>query len=317
MCERILSGGQKGYDSVIPDREELEASQEALKSIRHDKHALKEANRELTKEISQLIEQIVGAQQDLQESLRELASFGDDSPYMPSQTVTHFPTQPQEPVEAKSHQIALSHLETRIAEIESYQRDNTTISGFVLEELTGSNAIVSLNIEKIATELSLDPMAFVQALQGGVLREKSFKITFEWSPTWIITQVKISLASENFQDIVELGVSENSPSFILREISHRVICFAKRFSDIHGLTESKQVVLRPKTNTFDKFVEFGLAALPSIVIRLHIPLEYPQQSVKIIYARDDDGTLIEAVEELKSKKFASIFDALDAISCLL
>jgi hypothetical protein len=320
MCERILSGGQLGYEAVVPDRDQLEASQSALKAIRQDKYALKEANEEMVKEIGLLVEQILGAQQDLQETLKELARFGDDSPYMPSHAVSHFSAQQVTTTTAttdeKAVQQAFAHLEMRISEIEARQRQTNEISGFCLDELTDSNATVSLNLDKIVEATKgLNGNDFLQALCAG--SDKAIRIVFEWDSSWNLTNVNLSISPEYLTEIIQVGLEDNSPSFILRETSRRILCFAQRFADISSLLESKEVHLRSQS-AFSRNVDFGLSAVPSVTIRLNIPSEYPYQAVKFSHAIDQDGVFIEATKSLNStKRFASIFDALDAVSALL
>jgi hypothetical protein len=317
ICERVLAAGQHGYESMVPERDQVEGAQEALKTIRQEKQALREENMAMTREIGALIEQIVGAQSDLHETLKELASFGDDSPYMPSQAVSHFPPAAGED---KQFQVALSQLESRITEIEEHQNITSLISGFRLEDFTGASATFTLDL-KTCAESALNEneiQGFIHALQSNdpSSMDEHFRLTLHWTLDCVLTQVTLSMAAHSFQDILETGMEDNSPSFIMREVSHRVSCFSHRYADILKVNQSDRVTLKSSTTGFERLLDFSVSDLPNITIRLNVPLQYPSQSVRFVHVVAADGTIIESTD-LKTRRFTSLEEGLDAVLAAL
>lgn len=317
MCERLLVGGQLGYGAVVPELELIEESQEALKTIRQEKQALRQENAAMTKEIGALLEQIIGSQQDLQDTIKELSSFGEDSPYIPTQSISHF-SQPEEAQQQPHLLLALERLESRIAEAEEHQKATSIVSGFQLTNFSNNGASFSFDIAAHCSALL--PSVTASAISS-ITQSSSLTLNMQWNEACHLTEVNISPLpfAAICSDVLEAGREDNSPSFILREVSHRILCFFKRHSHLEAYTRQGTFGLSsktPSTSTGTTF-EFNRVDEPLLVIRLSIPMEYPSSNIRINNVmHSNDGTVTASCAALKTKRFASIDAALEAASLM-
>lgn len=316
-----MLGGQGTYESVMPDDAKIAEVQETLMAMRNEKQVVRETNRALTEEISELVQRIVGVQRDLQQSLKELASFGEDSPYMPSQTSSHFAhaqtlqTEQAIAPEERHLQLTLERVEARIAEIEEFVAAACTISGFSIVSVHNQSVKLRLEIEKLVAQ-HLSPAAlpeFFNALLGGPESQAPLELALEWSVSCQLTRVVVSRQEELFEDVISEGFSTNSPSFILREVPHRMICLAKRFDDFFQLVQADKVQLM-STSVFESPATFSLLRASDIVVRLFVPTEYPSHAVRIQSITRLDGSTVEACSTIDKKiKFTSLTAVFDEI----
>lgn len=313
---------------MIPQQEDIEDAQEKLKAIRQDKNSLREENAAMTREIGALIEQIEGCQHDLQETLRELASFGDNSPYAPNQAASNSlaansaaSAASEEDLE-KTIKIALLKLESRIHEIEEHQRTSQEASGFQLTYFSDKDATFEIDWERIVKMSLSDPETQIPAfLQSCGLKTdpeslNRFWVKLTWTTSCELIGIEVPIFENEMRDIFESAIEDNSPSFALREISRRLYCLVQRYSDLNEFT-----VMRPKgslmTSPFEISLDFALSDAPDYVIGLTIPLEYPSSCIKIAYVVDPTGVVLYSPEGNRSERFDSIVTAFDKAATFL
>lgn len=314
VCERVLAGGQDGYDTIVPAPEDMEQSQSNLKSLRQDKRALKDANTALTREIGSLVEKILGCQHDLQETLQEIASFGEDSPYAPAQAVSHF--QNAAPVsqedEEKTLRLAISKLETRVNEIDEYATATYNVHGFYLDDFSGQHATFAIDLERIAHDYlsDADAAAFINYCTQDASDAKDFSLKLSWTLQCELFSVEVPFMTESFEDIIDAAIDDNSPSFCLREASRRIHCFVKRFKDIQELTRTNKLVSL-LSSPFDSVVGFSISGAPNCVVGISVPSEYPHLGAKLLHITPSSGNPLDC-SSFRTVRFDSIATAIQA-----
>lgn len=294
----------------------MEQSQENLKALREDKRALREANAVLTREIGELIERILGSQHNLQETLQELASFGEDSPYVPAQAVSHFqaPTASEEEDE-KTLKLAISKLESRVSEIEEYQTATTQVHGFYLEDYSAHHATFTFDLERIASEYLKTPEAVQEFLSQCSQSSEPlpFQVKLNWTLGWELLSAETPYLTESFEDIFDLAVEDNSPSFCLREVSRRLHCFAKRFHDIGALNDLHESAALT-SRAFDSVLGFTFtppSGATSWTFGISVPSEYPHLGVSVLHITPSEGAPIDCTA-FRNQRFSTISEGFEA-----
>lgn len=321
VCERVLSGGQDGYDSVVVAPESMEQSQENLKSLREDKRALRDANTALTREIGELVERILGCQHDLHETLQELASFGEDSPYAPSQAVSHFQAPAAvattESEDDKALQLAIAKLESRVNEIEEFQAASAALHGFHLSDYSAHHATFTIDLEQIAAQYmdASDAPSFVSYCAQVSSNAPLFWLKLNWTVSCELLSIEMPFMSEHFEDIVDLAIEDNSPSFCIRELSRRLHCFALRFRDFTELTRQKPSISL-SSRAFDSVVGFTISGSPNWVVGVSVPSEYPHMGIALLHVTPSAGSPLDCTS-LRAQRFPHIIDSMDAAVALI
>jgi hypothetical protein len=315
MSEHLMTRGQLGYEAILIDEEKMQEAQEIFEGVRNEKGAVRAENLSLNREIGALIEKIVGAQQDLQESLKELATFGDDSPYIPSQTVSHF-QQPQNGHNPEDTRIkkALEHLESRIAEMEDHQNTTNLISGVRMESFDNSSASFEFDLAQLASAHCEGPLLeqFILLYNQGSSESSSIAtLTLGWTPECVMTEASLSVGPK-FEDIMEMGILDNSPSFIIREVSHRIITLSKRFASIYPSIQSESIQL-DSPSLFGTNLSFSFPELDMVTLRVMMPWEHPHMPIRLLGTFDKTGAAVEVCSKLNKSKFENLDDARAAV----
>ena len=299
----------------------MEQSQENLKSLREDKRALRDANTALTREIGELVERILGSQHDLHETLQELASFGEDSPYAPAQAVSHFQAPASVPTteteDEKVLQLAIAKLESRVNEIEEFQAASASLHGFRLSDFSAHHATFAVDLEKIAAQYmdASDTSSFVSYCPQVSSTAPQFYLKLNWTASCELLSIETPFLSEHLEDIIDLAIEDNSPSFCIREVSRRLHCFAMRFRDFTELTRLKPAITL-SSRAFDSVVGFTISGSPNWVIGVSVPSEYPHMGIALLHVTPSSGSPLDCTS-FRGQRFPSVIDAIDAAASII
>lgn len=306
FCEKLMQGGQTGYDDIIPGVEDEKKIQGEMKKIRQEKRKLRKSNLILTEELSELIEKILNEKCEIKDILGEES----ESELLSNQFLQELPTNQL----GSKINILINNVKSRLHELEEYQSLVEQYSGIKLEKCDKNSATLILETHSVIMKENWENLNVSKDII-----DPKYSLNIEWNPERIITSAFVS-PKFPIDDIVEICLADSDFSFLIREVSHRLVCMTKRQLELNNIQNYLNKNLK------NSIIEQSTLSLNTILLKFELKnqiylcsifssLEYPQTSqyrllsVKIqskseLNQTDSDQKLLLEIENQNFSKFS-------------